>query len=88
MNPRGTGKLYIDDLVGAAINLGSNHADNLLRAFLLAIFTAAREHHPVKPIPQEEMAALAKLLVEAGSSEEKIILGWKFNFRHLLDSLP
>ena len=89
VNPRGTGELYIDDLIGATVDVpGSNHADRLSRAFLLAIFTAARERHPDEPVPREEMAARSKLLAEAGPSEEKIILGWKFDFRRLLGSLP
>ena len=34
------------------------------------------------------MAALNKLIAEAGLEEQKIILGWLFNFRKLLISLP
>ncbi|KAL7526143.1 hypothetical protein ACHAXR_001342 [Thalassiosira sp. AJA248-18] len=36
---------------------------------------------PSEPIPREEMAALVKLLVEAGLEETKTILGWCFDFR-------
>ena len=76
INSHRTGELYIDDLIGATVDVpGSNHADRLSRAFLLAIFTAARERHPDEPVPREEMAARSKLLAEAGPSEEKIILG-------------
>ena len=34
------------------------------------------------------MAALNKLIAEAGLEETKMILGWFFNFRKLLISLP
>ena len=34
------------------------------------------------------MAALAKLLKEAGLDETKTILGWDFDFRRMLVSLP
>ena len=60
----------------------------LERAILLAIHVAARQKHPSEPIPGEEMAALAKLLAEAGAEEIKTILGWVFDFRRLLLSLP
>ena len=89
VNPRGVGECYIDDLVGATVEIPeSNHADRLSQGFLLAIAIAARELNPNEPIPREEMAALAKLLAEAGPDERKIILGWQFDFRRLLASLP
>ena len=34
------------------------------------------------------MAATTKLIAEAGLSEIKMILGWKWDFRHLIISLP
>ena len=34
------------------------------------------------------MAALAKLLAEAGPEEVKVILGWRVNFRNLTMALP
>ena len=60
----------------------------LERAILLAIYTAAHPKHSSEPIPREEMAALAKLLAEAGLEEIKTILGWDFDFRRMLISLP
>ena len=65
----------------------SNNVIRLERAILLAIFTAARPKHPSEPIPREEMAALAKLIAEAGLEETKTILGWEFDFRRMLVSM-
>ena len=49
---------------------------------------AAHPKHSNEPITREEMAALAKLLAKAGIEEIKVILGWRFNFRRMLVSLP
>jgi len=89
VNPRGTTDVYIDDTVGLTVDLeGSNNVKRLESAILLAIYTAARPKHSSEPIPREEMAALAKLLAEARLEETKTILGWVFDFRRLLISLP
>ena len=55
---------------------------------LLALHAAARPLHELELIPREEMAALAKLLPEAGLEESKMILGLFFDFRRMLVSLP
>ena len=89
VNPRGVTDVYIDDTIGLTVDIdGTNNVMRLERAILLAIFTAARPKHPSEPIPREEMAALAKLLAEAGLEETKTILGWDFDFRRMLVSLP
>ena len=81
--------MYIDDTIGLTVDVeDSNNVMRLKRALLLAIFTAARPKHPSEPIPSEEMAALAKFLAEAGLEETKTILGWDFDFRRMLVSLP
>ena len=49
---------------------------------------AARPIHPEEPIPREEMAALTKLLDEAGLEETKMILGLFFDFRRMTVALP
>ena len=69
----------------------SSGTDNVLRngaAVLLAINVLARPLADNEPIPRETMEALKKLLAEAGPEEIKIILGWIFNTRKLLISLP
>ena len=89
VNPCGVTDVYIDDTLGLAVDVeGSDNVMRLERAILLAIFTAAHPKHPSEPIPREEMAVLAKLLKEAGLEETKTILGWDFDFRRMLVSLP
>ena len=48
----------------------------------------ARPNHPEKPTPRESMDTRDKLRAEAGPAELKVILGWDFNFRRLIISLP
>jgi hypothetical protein len=89
IDPRGMVEVYIDDTIGLCVDIAeSDNADRLERAILLAIHVAARPMHANEPLPREEMAALAKLLAEAGLEETKIILGWVFDFRRMLVSLP
>ena len=89
VNPRGTADVYIDDTIGLTVDIEeSNNIQRLEQAILLAIHCAAREKSPDEPIPREEMAAIAKLIAEAGAEEVKTILGWVFNFRDLTVSLP
>ena len=57
-------------------------------AIPLAIEVAARPNDPNEPIPCEPMIARNKLTAEGGLSETKMILGWLFNFRTLIVSLP
>ena len=58
-NDRGFVDDYIDDLIGLTVDIpGSNNADRLERAPLLAIHTLARPIHPDEPIPRHDMAAL------------------------------
>lgn len=88
--PKGKADVYIDDTIGLVVVMeGSDSVMRLERAILLAIYTAARPKLSTEPIPREEMAALNKLcLAEAGCKEIKTILGWVFDFRRLLISLP
>ena len=45
-------------------------------------------NHPKELTPHESMDARDKLRAEAGPVESKVILGWDFNFRQLIISLP
>eukprot|EP00956_Cyclotella_meneghiniana_P025476 scaffold53298_cov92-Cyclotella_meneghiniana.AAC.1 len=65
-----------------------NHVDRCAGAALLSIHTIARPLSSHEPIPRETMAAIEKLLAEAGPEEVKIMLGWHLNFRTLIISLP
>jgi hypothetical protein len=89
VDPKGKSDLYIDDLISLAVDIpGSDNVKRLERGNLLAIHATARPKHPSEPIPREEMAAENKLAAEARAEELKIILGWLFNFRGLMISLP
>ena len=89
VDPRGMVDVYIDNTIGLTVDLpGTDNVTRLERATLLAIHVVARQKHLSEPILREEMAALAKLLAEAGAEEEKTILGWNFDFRQLLVLLP
>ena len=89
IDPKGMVEVYIDDTCGLTIDIAeTNNTLRLERAILLAIYVASRPKDSNEPIPREEMAALNKLIAEAGLEEQKIILGWVFNFRKLLLSLP
>jgi hypothetical protein len=89
VDPRGMVEVYIDDTIGLVVDTENSGYDTRMeRAILLAIYAAARPKHSDEPIPREEMAALAKLLAEAGLEEIKTILGWVFDFRRMIVSLP
>jgi hypothetical protein len=89
VDPRGTGDVYIDDLVQAAVIIdGTDNTIRCERATLLAIDAYARPKHPNEPILREEMEACNKLEAEAGLEEQKTILGWLVDTHCLLLSLP
>ena len=89
VDPRGTNEVYIDDIIGLAVDFpGSGNANRIERAALLAIYTAARALSPNEPIPRETMEARNKLFAEAAAEEIKRVLGWICNFRRLMISLP
>ena len=89
VDPRGTADVYIDDTIGLCVDIeGSDNAKRLENAILLAIHVAPRPVHKSEPIARDKMAALAKLLAEAGLDETKTILGWLFNFRKMTVALP
>ncbi len=89
INPRGINDIYVDDII--PLTVGLPNTDNMLRcesAALLAIHATVRESHPDDPSPREFMESRAKLTAEAGLTELKTILGWVFDFRRLIISLP
>ena len=89
VNDKGKNEVFIDDLMGATVDLpGTNNVQRLERALLLAIHVLARPLQTDEPIPRETMAALNKLISEAGLTERKVNLGWLFDTRRLLISLP
>lgn len=89
VHKQGVHEMYLDDLIGLTIDLPDT--DNRLRAErapLLAIHTCARPILPEEPTPREAMAARNKLKAEAMLSETKMILGWRWDLRRLIISLP
>jgi hypothetical protein len=89
INPRRMHDLYIDNIIGLMVDIpGTNHVACGQAAALLAINTTPRPNHPEEPIPHKSIDARDKLIAEAGPTKTKIILGWDFNFRRLLISLP
>lgn len=89
VNDRGTHEMYFDNLIGLGIDLpDTDNVEQAQRAPLLAIHTCTRPLLPKEPLPRETLAAKAKVIVEAGVTEEKTILGWKWDLRRLIISLP
>ena len=89
INDHGTHEMYLDDLIGLGIDLpGTDNIHRSERAPLLAIHTCARPLHPKEPILRKNMASLDKLMAEGGLSEIKNILGWTWDFRRHIISLP
>jgi hypothetical protein len=89
VDPQGTHDVYINDIIGLTVDIpGSNNIARGQAAALLAIDATARPNHPGEPIPRESIDARDKLKAEAGLFEKKMILGWLFDFRRLLISLP
>jgi hypothetical protein len=81
--------VYINDRTGLTVNVpGTDNATCMEAAIPLAIEVAARPNDPNEPIPHEPMIARNKLTAEGGLSETKMILGWLYNFRTLIVSLP
>ena len=76
IDPCGSHDLYIDDIVGLAIDIpGTDHVARGQAATLLAIETTAQPNHPNELVPQESMDVRDKLFAEAGLTELKMILG-------------
>lgn len=79
--------IYLDDGVTVVPELG----DNLQRAsaaFPLAVHLMGRPRTGNEPIPRAELLALKKLAAEGGLAEQQIFLGWLFDLRRLMVSLP
>jgi hypothetical protein len=89
VDARGTGDVYIDDLIQATVVIeGTDNAIRCERATLLAIETVARPKDGKEPIPREDMEARNKLEAEAGLEELKTVLGWLLDTRRLRVKLP
>jgi hypothetical protein len=89
VNPRGYTDVYINDTTGLTMDLPSTrNADRLKVVIALAIEVVAQPNNVNKPITQELMVALEKLIAGEGLEETKVILGWLLNFWTFTASLP
>ena len=89
VNDIGMSDIYIDDIFTACLDLPeSDNIKRLEHAALLSIDVVARPLLEEEPLPREFLAALAKLLAEAGPEETKTMLGWFLDLRRLIISLP
>ena len=81
--------MFIDDLIGLTIDLPDT--DNIKRADrapLLAIHACSQPIHPNEPLRRHPIVSTKKPKAEAALSKTKKILGWFWNFRQLIISLP
>ena len=85
-DPRGKIFCYIDDLI--TLGLMNNNWKRLAHAVALVIDLFGRPNHNQEPIERDELMPLKKLHAEGSLEEQKIILGWHFDFRDLSISLP
>ena len=89
INNQGTHDVYIDDLIGLAIDLLD--FDTIQRdecAHLLAIHACCRPVHYFEPIPRHPMVSKSKLRAEAALAELQRILRWDWDLRRLIILLP
>jgi hypothetical protein len=81
--------LYIDDFVGLTVDIdSSDNAKRIELAPLLAISATLREVSRLELLPCDDMDAQNKLIAETRLTEQKIILGWSFDFHRMTISLP
>jgi hypothetical protein len=89
VDPRGKIDIYIYDFVSLMVNIdGSDNAKRMESAPLLAVNVTSREVSELEPLPCDDMDAQNKLIAETGLTEQKIILGWSFDFCRMTISLP
>ena len=84
---KGKCDVYLDDTTAIGPDIGNN-ASRLEACILLAFYIICRPLAPNEPIPRDDAVAEAKLLAEGGIEEVKTLLGWVFDSRRLLISLP
>ena len=89
INNQGTHDMYIDNLIGLSINLpNTNNIERAEQAPLLAIHVCSCPTNEIDTILCHPMVSNKKLKAEAALSELKTILGWEWDFRRLIISLP
>jgi len=84
---KGKCDVYLDDMVAVGPDLPGN-ARRLEAAIPLAIHTICRPIMQPEPIPRKAIISTNKLKAEGAIEERKLLLGWLFDTRRLLISLP
>jgi hypothetical protein len=89
INDRGTHDVYINNVIGLAIDLpDTKNIQRIERAHLLAIHACCRPVHNFEPIPRHSMVSKNKLRAEAALAELQRILGWDWDLRRLIIFIP
>eukprot|EP00978_Attheya_sp_CCMP212_P038010 scaffold184178_cov26-Attheya_sp.AAC.2 len=73
--------IYLDDGLG-------NNLQRASAAFPLAVNIMGHPRTGNEPIPRAELLALKKLAAKGGLAEQQTFLGWLFDLRRLIVSLP
>ena len=79
--------VYINDTVAIGPYL-PGIIQRLAACILISFHLVFRPLSKFEPIPCDEAAAVAKLIAEGNLEDTKRILGWLYNTRRLLISLP
>ena len=79
--------IYIDDTVAIGPDF-PGIIPRLSACILISFHLVFRPLSKFEPIPRDEAAAVSKLIAEGGLEETKQILGWLYDTRRLLISLP
>jgi hypothetical protein len=89
IEPNDCGKAdnYIDDAIGIVPDFQDN-VERLSQLMPLVICLLGRPLHKDEPLPRKWLLSLTKHLAEGCPEETKINLGWLFDTRRLLVSLP
>ena len=79
---------FLDDVVTTGVDHCEETRIRLMGAAPLAIYTVSRDIDVKEPITRDDMITEDKMLAEGALAKLKIILGWLYNTRRLLVSLP
>ena len=79
---------FIDDIVTVGVDHEEETRRRLRGAAPLAVFIVSRANHPNEPITRDDMITGDKMQAEGGLEETKTVLGWFYDTRRLLISLP
>ena len=87
LEDKGKCDVYIDDTIAVGPDINDN-ASRLEAAIPLAMHIFGRPLSPNEPIPRSALISHNKLLAEGRIEEVKMLLGWLYDTRRHLISLP